>query len=523
MAFLGRVMSAIRAGWQTYRDSAMIPIEALDWDAYEHRMMRYWMSDLYYNNAAYDSLRGLAAAAARRKVDKNLYKHIRGVYNPANRLVESYPAKIYGGTLDMTALEKGAIPIITPDEIDSEGMRNALRQLWLWSNWRNQKSLYVRNGAKFGDSFIKVVDEPERRKVRLEVLHPGKVKDIDCDSVGNITAITIQYEASDEQVSSLTGYITDKSYIYTEIIDKDGWSVYYDRDLVGEWDNPYGFVPVVHVQHRDEGLQFGANVYQAALSKIDEINDAASLLNDQIRKNVNVLWAFLGVSNKAEIKAETDERDKFPALYLPGENAQAPVPMVAPLNIADAGANLDRMLLELERDMPELALHRLRETGTQTAPGIRASYNDAIDKFVEAQGNYDDGLIRAHQMAISIGALRGYDGFEAFSADSYDRGELVHYIASRPIIEDQLTLQERIGYLLQSGAPREAIWSELDVPETTQDEWTALLDGSAQAQEDAIQSAIDALSQQPADTDTDDTDEEQAEPVPEQLIEADGA
>jgi hypothetical protein len=204
-------------------------------------------------------------------------------------------------------------------------------------------------------------------------------------------------------------------------------------------------------------VQWGAPPFHSTVAKIDEMNDAASLLNDQIRKAVNVIWYFSGVAAGSDLSISgqlddgtatsdpTSRRDKLPAIYGPKDSA--PTAMIAPLDIANTAANIQNMLAEIERDMPELSLHRVREMGQMTAPGIRAGYNDAIDKITESRGNYDDALIRAHKMAISIGAYRRLENFTAFDTGSYARGDLDHYIAERPVIEDMLSKQERISVM----------------------------------------------------------------------------
>ena len=107
----------------------------------------------------------------------------------------------------------------------------------------------------------------------------------------------------------------------------------------------------------------------------------------------------------------------------------------------------------------------LRDGGSLTAPGVRSAYNDAIDSFIEAQGNYDDGLIRAQKMAVSIGGFRGYDGFSAFNLDSYAAGDLEHFIGERAIISDELTKQEKIAALQAAGVPVQLILRELGYDE----------------------------------------------------------
>ena len=48
---------------------------------------------------------------------------------------------------------------------------------------------------------------------------------------------------------------------------------------------------------------------------------------------------------------------------------------------------------------------------------------------------YDDGLVRAQQMAVAIGGWRGYEGFAGFGLDSYRAGALDHRIGMRPVFQ----------------------------------------------------------------------------------------
>jgi hypothetical protein len=457
-------MTATRAFALAFNERALIPTDNYDWNWYQSRLFRYALAESYYNNIAY---RNIVTFSARLKANSDLYKHIRSVYNPVYRLVEAYTAKVYGGALDFEDLSRGAIPVT----MASDELKAAISKLWIWSNWGVQKSLYPRTGSQLGDVFIKTVDEPDKEKVRMEVLHPGKVKEAEFDAVGNVKTATIEYDRCETDGKTW--------YLYTEKIDQESFSFYkngkpwdYLDNRPGgansQYDNIYGFVPLVHTKHKDVGQTWGANAFHAQLGKIDELNDSASLLNDQVRKAVNVMWYFAGVKSKTEVNASTDEKDKMPAIY--GPEGSQPFPMIANVDITAAGINIERLQTELERDLPELALHRLREGGNVTAPGVRASYSDAIDHFTEAQGTYDDGLIRAHKMAVTIGGMRGYEGFQGFGLDSYDNGDLDHYINERPIIQDQLSKLEKVQTLQGAQAPIWLIMRELDYDEETIEE-----------------------------------------------------
>lgn len=468
-----RVYASMRAGFsaarQTWNARALVPDSPDQWDAYTARLFRYAHWGAYYDNTIYTSL---IRYAAQHRAAAHLYKHTRGVYNPVTRLVDMYVDKVYGGVLDTDTLETGAVPIADA----SPGLIRALRQVWVWSNWGVKKSLYVRTGTKCGDVALKIVDDRQRQKVRLEVLHPGKIRDVVTDDVGNVKTCVIEYERVEKDASG-----RDKTYVYTETIDKemfrtfkDGEPFAYYTDMEGrpvfEWANEYGFVPLVLCQHKDVGLDWGAPPFHASWRKIDELNDSASLINDYIRKAVVPMWWGAGIRKKEDLVVSQDERDQIPFVYAPA-NSQ-PYPMVFPMDVSAALANIQELQQEIERDMPELALHRLRSSGADlTAPGIRAGFNDAIDKIQEARGNYDDALVRAQQMAVSIGGYNRYAGFEGFNLDSYDAGALVHRIAERPVIEDQLTIQERMQFLISSKAPDRAVWRELNIPAAEIKQW----------------------------------------------------
>jgi hypothetical protein len=366
----------------------------------------------------------------------------------------------------------------------------------MWSKWRSDKSLYLRNGANYGNSFLKIVDDTVLGRTRKEVLHPSKVKDMERDSSGNIKRILIEYERDE----NTTAYKPDdknhsqniETYLYTEIITPDEFSTYRDGELyayftdgngnkVARWRNPYGFVPVAPAAHTDQGMTWAMNAFQPALDKIDEINDQASLLSDAVRKAVDISWLFIGMAKPTRAATgengntafSDDNRDDMKAMYVTPRDGQTvdAKALVSNLNIADTVIHIDKLLEELERDMPELAMHRLRMGSQMTAPGVKASYNDAIDRFQEAQGNYDDGLSRAISMGVAIGGFRRYQGFEGYGLDLVTKGSMDFYIKPRPIIDDELGKSEKITFLMGSNAPNRAVWKELGVAEDDITEW----------------------------------------------------
>jgi hypothetical protein len=469
-------MTGIKAGLTAYRQEALVTIEELGWSEYEARMYRYNLNDLYSSNAVYKTLKQYNAIGVNRKIDQRLYKHIKGVYNPVNRYCEIYVSKVYGGELDLDKLEAGAFPVRNADDT----LRALIRQQLIYANWRANKSLYVRQGNKFGDIFLKVVDDTQRGRTRVELLDPRMVKDFKKSGDGRIEQIIIEYERMHDDGAYRPNdnmKRSQQSYVYTEIITldsittfKDGKPFAYVDDGEGnpavEWANDYGFVPITHVLNRDEGLEWGVTGFNAALDKIDELNNQASLLNTAVKKHVDTTWMMIGI-NKPDNKTvfASDESDDIKGLWIAGAQPSEveAKPLIPDINIADALQNIAALQAELERDMPELAMHHLRDSSQQTAPGIRAAYNDAVDKFQEAQGIYDAGISEALQMSIAISGLRGYEGYQGYSADTYLNNGFEFYIAPRPVIEDELSRMEKITALTSSKAPARWIWKELGI------------------------------------------------------------
>ena len=448
---------AAKAAIAAFNERALVPSRDYPWEDYGSRMFRYAFNEAYYNNIVY---RQIASFSVRHKQNSALYKHVRGVYNPASRLVDFYPGKVYGGSLDFVDAMGGAIPLVMADD----ALREAIKRVWLHSNWAKQKSLFVRYGAMLGDSALWIADDRQREKVRMEVLHPGKIKAVTLDDVGNVKAATLEYAKTDPTINNGREFLFSMTVDQQEFATfKDGkpWAFFEDMggQLVPEWPNDYGFVPLVLTQHRDTGHDWGAAAFHHSLGKIDELNDAASILNDSVRKSVNVMWALAAKKDDVSFSGSTGDgtsttdptarRDKAPFLFI-GKDGKPPTAMVPNINISAALENIRNMLSELERDMPELKLHRLSELGGNlSGVAIRNMYSDASDKITEARGNYDEALVRAHKMCVSIGGLRRYDGFQTFGLDSFERGKLDHYIAERPIFEDALTKQERLTVMTQ--------------------------------------------------------------------------
>nr|ASV43913.1 hypothetical protein [Hot spring virus BHS1] len=449
-----------------------------DFGDFAARQARYAIYWAFFENTAYRNIHGWATKF---KADYGLYKYTRNIYNPAYRLCDFWRTHIWGGPLDPEAGVRGALPIIT----DNESLRVALAKLWRDSNWAINKNLCALHGSLFGDTFIQPVDDVERRKVYLKLIHPGIVKDVTLDPFGNVKAYVIEEKRPDPND-------TRRMVTYTEIVGRDGDLVTFETRLnnqpyawngkASEWTEPYGFVPLVKIQHANMGLDWGWSELHPVLSKVREVDDIASKVSDQIRKNVDAPMLLSGVTKptttprtQQSATAETG-REEIPVLYGPvGATVNF---LVAPLNIADSIAHIRGILEEMERDYPELQMDIWAASGQTSGRALRTARQRVEAKVHERRANYDDGLVRAQQMAIAIGGFRGYDGYEGFGLESYKAGALDHSIGARPVFAadplDDIELKQ--AFWAAAGAARaaggmaamvhylrEAGWSEDDI------------------------------------------------------------
>ena len=444
----------------------------------EARKVRYDILWAQYENTVYRSIHPWSSTYKTRYA---LYRYIRNIYNPAYRLGEFWKAHLWGGQLDAEAGDTGTLPVLT----ENEAIRPAISDIWRWSNWATKKDIVSLHGSIYGDTVLRVIDNVELNKVYIESIYPGTVTSLTKDSSGNVKGYTIE---EDRQSPNNKTTVT-----YKETARRDGQDVIFNTYLndvpfkwngvASEWSEPYGFVPMVHIQHNDVGLEWGWSELHPSRSKMHELDDLASLLSDQIRKSVNAKWFFTGV--KATSPSQTMETTETTARPEPGREQEAALysadpnskvfPMVAPVDIEGAILHITELLKDLERDYPELKFDAIRSLGDVSGRALRIARQPVETKVAQRRANYDDGLKRAIQMAISIGGLRNH--FAGFNLDSYESGALAFEFGARNVFtadileeyEENKAFWEAVKVAKEAGMPLLAYlefvakWSEEDL------------------------------------------------------------
>jgi hypothetical protein len=407
------------------------------------------------------------------------------------RLVDFYAGAVWPGVMSANSDEyptstRFAIPL--PDKVDMN-LRAAIDQLFLWSNFSAQRYAVLRYGAALGNVMIEIIDDVETGKVVFDVLWPGLVTDLSLDYGGHVKKYAVEYNFVDRE--------DDKEYTYRREVDRDTIRTYRDDNpfsyngVPAVYDNPYGFSPAVWISHTHLGGLYGSPAVRN-ITKLDELNSIVSHVNDQINKILAAPVILAMHSPDATIPESKAEE-----ITLGGVASRESIDYIE----ASIGARVETMNLpqgqafdhirllldEIERDTPELSVWTKVQDKVQVS-GIAVEYlvADAQAYVSEAQQNYDTGLIRALQMAISIAGMRQSEAsngwsegtyeqqrFAAYDLDSYKQGDLHFIILPRPLIQPTQTQATQLRIL---NAQADRIETELTSPQTEEQTPAAAID-----------------------------------------------
>jgi type IV secretory pathway protease TraF len=403
-------------------------------------------ADLYAMLRAYYQGNGLYDRLARALYESGVREPaMRAVRNPAFRVVEFYVASIWPGPLGR------ALPI----EAENERIVEPIERVWTWSNWAANKQVFARTVPMIGDGFIKVVQNDRGDRVYFQLIAPEHVTEFDADERGYLTYCRIDVPIRARERDSVV------ARTHTEVWSKaDGtfrrWTHAQGLRPVEELGQPLettdlrqlgvDFVPIVHCKFRDVGEDRGVGAYTLQLEKIDEVNRKATRLGQQLFRHNGNTWVV-------ESSQVDREGRPMPALRT---NQAGTVDGVVPVRLGDETmmslpggyslksvvpnidyrASLDAVLsdmADLQQDLPEIAYWTIPESqGDASGRALRVKLLPALSRAEEARANLEDALVRANQMALTIGQNRGLPGFEGLG--SYDDGDFAHGFAERDVI-----------------------------------------------------------------------------------------
>jgi hypothetical protein len=473
MNLIDRVFSAlrnIRAQRRPGTPSSTAPALSANSRTYFRLLKAY-----YLNNALYDDV---AYALRKAGVWNEALKPIR---NPASRVVEFYPATLWPGSLD------DGLPVSDA----SDALKDAIHQVFTWSNWAIKKQTMARWLPLYGNVFIKAAQRFDGRPY-LQLIEPEYINSFDADERGFLTFCRIDTP----QIRQMG----DKAvqYTRTEVWDKDTMEMrIYEHerddaplDQIGDpiLIQPFetmgiDFVPVVHAPFRDIGEKWGAGVFAQQIDKIDEANRMATRLHQMLFRNNKNTWAITagGVDDKGRplpapkvggsTSVDAEQQGKVSIgddeiFYLPGNSDMKS--LVPNLQYAAALSILNAMMAELESDLPELLFYRIKEFGQTSGVAIRRILSGAVSRAEEGRGNGEAAIIRAVQMALTMGANAGI--FQNIGA--YDAGDFDFTFKRRPVLPADPTEMLQDLQLKQSfGVPDRQLQMEAGYTEEDFKQW----------------------------------------------------
>lgn len=390
----------------------------------------------YLNNGLYDELRLLGTYT--RDI------RILSLRNPAYRVVEFYAATVWPGPL------RSGLPVE-----GSPAVLERISRIWRWSNWAQKRQVQVRTAAIAGDAYLKVnqAGTEQDPRVYISVVDPIHVTEREADERGYITRLRVDVP-QDTAASGVPIW-------HTEIWDRETVRVWRTsrgpeepEEALGTADqetalDTWGidFVPVVQARHLDIGGDYGLGAYTLQLEKIQEADLLATRLHRVLFRHNGVTWALqanamdatgrplpppkIGAGTPGGASEETVDLAGEKMLRLPGMSTITPlVPQI------DYSAHLEAlaaMMGTLREELPELGFYSLNELPELSGRALRIVLSPAIARGLEVRGNHEEALIRAQQMAITIGENIG--AFKDLPAvGTFADGALEHTIADRNLI-----------------------------------------------------------------------------------------
>jgi hypothetical protein len=373
---------------------------------------------------------------------------ISALRTPANRVVEFYADHLWPGTL----------PDALPIETDNPTIVPFIEQVWDWSNWDSQKQVAARWFSLYGDLVIKVVQTPSKKRVYFQLIDPTFFTDFDTDERGFLTYVRTDIPIELRERDKIRGVME------TEVWDKSTQTYrlwHHDEspdDPIEKIGTPlrtipfssFGidFVPYVHVKFRDIGNKRGVGAFTHAIEKMIAADRDATRTDQMQFRHGEPIWAIEG-------DARLPSGGSIPPPTLPGATRDTSggvtgagvltiggttflaMPsqwhtksLVPDVNFDAALAIAAAQLDENAQDLPELEYYRLKQLGDPSGVALRTFLAPAIARVMESRGNAESGLIRATQMALTIGA-----NAKLFQlSGTFEDGSLDFRIANRPVI-----------------------------------------------------------------------------------------
>ncbi len=382
-----------------------------EWDdrrQYYDTCWGYYTNDVYFLQAD---------GGIREIVNKSLgnaqVADLTGIYNPTQRIVDSYE-NIFRGEFgedmnvdDVMADGRAVKPML----VNSKEARSPVGDIFRWSRWNVKKNLLTKYGACLGTVGVRIVaataTDTTPANVRLQFEHPGRIKDLELDEMGNVVSILLEYDRLEGALGEertevrITETLTKTEFSATR--DDKPWNLFTDSPG-GPVDNALVIVPYIMIRHNDIGDDFGLPAFHSSITILNIINALAKHIQIQIHRHVRAKWLVIASGKEP---TEFDMSDLTVAYINQAADAARPViqPMVANLNLADATAVLSFYTQELHDRQPELKATDGKFLAQQSGDSISQLREPAEQRLLSARNVYEEALIGALKIALVWGDM----------------------------------------------------------------------------------------------------------------------
>jgi hypothetical protein len=330
--------------------------------------------------------------------------HVIGWFSPFKEIVEAYQ-NVLPGTFG-NGLE-------IDDKADEQG-RPVNRQIiepittiWRDSGLDSTKAEMLRYGANLGTFALRAV-QLDSGAVVVQVHHPGRIFDAEIDGQGNCVAVVLKYflpfnVSTDPMSPSYT------QVEVVEVITKEEFSLTFNGEQQLADDvrpNKLGFCPYVIAPHKRTGTIFGDWSYKGSEAQIHAINYRIHKQNISIGRHQFPKWILAsGGGPPAEVNIGGDN-----VIWLelrkdtPNPFAQPAVPQIDQEHALKFWIETRNMIRGRQ---PELTINDVQLFSNISGETIAQVLKPAEAAILGVRPNYDHALIRAMQMALTIGAKAG--------------------------------------------------------------------------------------------------------------------
>ena len=501
---MGILDRTVQFGATLRRSAESVERDTID-KTFESRSEYYDLLERYYSNEIYERA-DISVEAI--KGWAGLPRHIRPISLIAKRAVDWWTGQVYPGTWTTDGMPtSNGVPNRLPyDEDVNTKLRLAVQQFYSWGNASQFLGKLVHHGAKLGNVLAEVEvhwsDTPSGHKVYPVIVHPRYVVDLELSARGDIQHYRLAIPRFDKERNT--------TYKWGKLVTKDYITTFYD-DRPHDYDgnpatvpNPYGFVAAVWVPHQTASSIYGASAIDGIIPTLDEYHGLLSTVDDFIHRFIaqgviletpdpdTVLAILNGQSSSptsTRLRPQINKQRQSIAMF-PMPIGTKSHPILSNLGLEEADPHIARIMLELEKALPEIALdEKLLDMDNVTKPGATTLVHRVQQKLTDVVDNYDSHVIKLGQMGVAIAGFwieemawgltsqltDQQKKFVGFGLDSYSKGKLDFGLIPRTLIPHTLQDMAAEALLIESiktptglrhiGKTDEEIYGKNNIPE----------------------------------------------------------